>query len=108
MFLTIFVTPGLSAREHRRAVRVGPRAVRSDREPRDLLRAAGFTVVQTTDLTKEFLETARGWYEQSAVLEGELRATLGREEFDRQQADRREMVAAIEEGLLSRALFLAT
>jgi len=81
--------------------------VRSDREPRDLLHAAGFVDVEAIDLTQEFLETAQGWYKHSSELERELRVTVGEAEFDQQQADRREMVAAIEEGLLSRALFLA-
>ena len=106
-FLTIFVTPGLSKRDHRRAVRVGPRAVRSDREPQDLLHAARFVDVEALDLTAEFLETARGWHDHSAPLERELRATVGEGEFDQQQADRRETVAAIEDGLLSRALLIA-
>lgn len=106
-FLTIFVTPGLSKRDHRRAVRVGPRAVRSDREPWDLLQAAGLTDVEAVDLTPEFLETARGWHDHSVSLERELRAAVGEAEFDQQQADRRETVAAIEDGLLSRALLIA-
>ena len=106
-FSTIFTTPGLSKRDRRRAVRLGPRAVRSDREPSDLLQAAGFTGIEVIDLTKEFLATARAWYEGSAELDRELRKSVGDVEFDRQQADRREMVVAIEEELLSRGLFVA-
>jgi len=41
-------------------------------------------------------------------FEGELRRTLGDTLFDEQQSDRGEMIAAIEEGLLSRALFEGT
>jgi hypothetical protein len=85
---------------------MGPRAVRSNREPRDLLRAAGFVDIDVIDLTKAFLETARGWYEHSSELERELRADVGDAAFDQRQADRREMITATEEGLLSRALFI--
>jgi hypothetical protein len=79
---------------------MGPRAVRSNREPSDLLDAAGFDDVEAIDLTESFLETARGWYEHTSELERDLRATAGDAAFDQQQADRREMVTAIEEGLL--------
>jgi hypothetical protein len=86
---------------------MGPRAVRSNREPSDLLDAAGFDDVEVIDLTESFLETARGWYAHTSELERDLRATTGDAAFDQQQADRRETVTAIEEGLLSRALLLA-
>jgi hypothetical protein len=106
-FLTIFTTPGLSKRDHRRAVLLGPRAVGSNREPRDLLDAAGFVDVEVIDLTEAFLETARGWYEHTSEFERELRAAAGDDAFDQQQAHRRQMVTATEDGLLSRALLLA-
>jgi hypothetical protein len=86
---------------------MGPRAVSSDREPWDLLDAAGLVDVEVIDLTRAFLETARGWYDHTAELERELRVTVGDAEFDQQQTDRRETVTAIEEGLLSRALLIA-
>ena len=74
--------------------------MRSNREPSDLLDAAGFDDVEVIDLTESFLETARGWYEDTSELERDLRATAGDAAFDQQQADRREMVTAIEEGPL--------
>jgi hypothetical protein len=106
-FITIFTTAGLSKRDHRRAVRLGPRAVGSNREPGDLLDAAGFIGVEVIDLTEAFLETAQGWYEHTSELERELRVTVGDAEFDQQQSDRKGMITAIKEGLLSRALFVA-
>jgi hypothetical protein len=104
-YFTIFTRPGLSKRAHRRAVRLGPRAVASRREQAELLEAAGFAEVVETDVTTDFLETARRWVGYATNFEGELRNTLGGELFDEQQTDRRKMIAAIEEGLLSRALF---
>jgi hypothetical protein len=95
----------LSKRAHRRAVRLGPRAVASPREQPELLEAAGFAEVAATDLTRDFLETARRWVRYASKFEGDLRSTLGDTLFDEQQTDRRAMIAAIEEGLLSRALF---
>jgi hypothetical protein len=82
--------------------------VRADGEPRDLLHAAGFVDVEAVDLTPAFLSTARGWHDHSAALAVQLRVGVGEAEFDEQQAARRDMIAAIEDGLLSRALFVAT
>ena len=107
-YLTIFTTPGLSKRDHRRAVRQGPRAVASRREQAELLQAAGLVEVLETDVTADFLETARRWVNHASKFEGELRSTLGDTLFDEQQTARRAMIAAIEEGLLSRALFEGT
>lgn len=86
---------------------MGPRAVNSDREPGDLLDAAGFVAVEVIDLTKAFLDTAREWYDHTSELERELRGVAGDAAFDQQQDDRRNMITAIEEGLLSRALLIA-
>jgi hypothetical protein len=43
--------------------------VRSDGEPWDLLRRAGFTDIEVTDVTGEFLATARGWFAHASRLE---------------------------------------
>ena len=107
-YFTIFTTPGLSKGDHRRAVRLGPRAVASSREQPELLEAAGFAEVVASDVTTEFLATARRWVRYASKFEGELRRNLGDALFDEQQTDRREMISAIEEGLLSRALFEGT
>jgi hypothetical protein len=107
-FLTIFVTPGLSKGEHRRAVRLGPRAVSADRTQTALLKAAGFIDVEETDVTHDFLQTVSRWLRFSRRLEAPLRVALGDQLFDEQQGDRTAMIAAVEEGLLSRSLFVAT
>ncbi len=105
-YFTIFTTPGLSKPDHRRAVRLGPRAVNSRREQPDLLEAAGFVQIVVNDVTEDFLQTARRWLSHASELEDELRATIGDELFDEQQTARKEMITAVEEGLLSRALFV--
>ena len=107
-FFTIFVTPGVSQRDHRRAVRFGPRAVSADRTQRELLEAAGFIDIEETDVTAELVSTARRWHRSSQHLETTLRASLGDQLFDERQDDRIALIAAAEEGLLSRALFVAT
>jgi hypothetical protein len=107
-YFTIFAAPGLSKQDHRRAVRLGPRAVRSNKGQAELLEAAGFVRIVVTDVTQDFLETARRWLTHPSELEGELRSVLGDVLFDEQQADRRDLIGAVEEGLLCRALFMGT
>ena len=107
-YFTIFTTPGLSKSDHRKAVRLGPRAVASKQGQAELLEAAGFTSIDVRDVTKVFLETAHRWLRHAAELEGDLRSTIGDALFDEQQADRKEMITAVEEGLLSRALFVGS
>jgi hypothetical protein len=107
-YFTIFAAPGLSNQDHRRAVRLGPRAVRSSKEQAELLEAAGFARIVVIDATQDFLETARRWLTHASELEGELRSVLGDVLFDEQQADRRDLIGAVEEGLLCRALFMGT
>jgi hypothetical protein len=58
------------------------------------------------DVTEGLLETARRWLRHTADLEGDLRRTIGDGLVDEQQAARTEMVTAVEEGLLSRALLV--
>jgi hypothetical protein len=107
-YFTIFTAPGLSKRDHRRAVRLGPRAVGSSKEQAELLEAAGFIRIVVIDVTQDFLETARRWITHASELEDELRSTLGDALFDEQQADRKEMITAVEDGLLRRALLVGT
>jgi hypothetical protein len=106
-FFTIFISPGLSRRDHRRAVRLGPRAVASNRVQVELVAAAGFVEVDEIDFAREFLETARRWLRFSREFEPGLRAALGDDAFEEQLMDRTDMVAAIESGFLKRSLFVA-
>jgi len=108
-YYNIFVAPGLPKHLHRRALRAGSTAVGSRGISQlDLLRRAGFTSIQETDFTAEFLLSARAWYEGRQKQEGALRAAFGDSWFEERQADSREMIPAIEEGLLRRSLFVAT
>lgn len=60
-----------------------------------------------SDLTADFLKTARARYEGRQRQEGELRASCGDTWFEERQVDSRAMMPAIEEGLLRRSLFVA-
>lgn len=107
-FLTIHLPPGLSARDRSRARAEGPRAVDSRGEHRSMLRRAGFDTDLVRNVTAEYLDTARAWLSESEALTDQLAALEPAGGFDERQEDRRRMIAAIEDGLLVRTLFVAT
>jgi hypothetical protein len=55
------MAPGLTKSAHRRAAHLGPRAIVSTRSLDVSMNAAGFVDVEVTDMTQEFLDTARAW-----------------------------------------------
>ena len=106
-FSTIVVPDGLSKKAHRRAVRLGPRAVASTRPLIELVDAAGFVDVEMIDVTDDFSTTARGWVREWSEHEAEVRAVLG-DELDDRRSHHEEMISGIEQGLLSRWLVIAS
>lgn len=107
-FFTIFVPAGLSDTDYQTAVASGPSAVSSRRrDHQDMLRSAGFRHVEETDVTEEFLITARAWYEGRERYADELRAADGHAAFEERQHDSRLQIEAIEAGLLRRSLFVS-
>jgi len=107
-FYTIFIPPGLSEPDYRRARRSGPSAVTSGRrEHRELLDAAGFVQVSETDLTDAFLKTTLAWYRARERRAVELSEAEGEAAFSERQNDSRGQARAIEAGLLRRSLFVA-
>jgi hypothetical protein len=106
-FMTITIVEGLSQEEHRRAVRIGPRAVAQTRPIDRLMTAAGFEDVEVTDLTEEFATTAQAWFEEYNEHEDELRSLLGAE-FDELCSNRGDMLGGLREGLLQRVLVAGT
>lgn len=107
-FTTIYVAPGLSPADRRRAHRSGPRAVASRAEQPRLLASAGFVDIDEIDLTDEFASTGRAWLDQWDRNAEELKELEGPTAFAERQRDRRVQQRAIEEGLLRRGLFSAT
>jgi len=107
-YTTIFVMPGLTPRLRRRAQRSGPRAVASHGNQRQLLASAGFTDIDTVDLTAEFARTARGWIDGWSANEAELTVLESAATFAERQRERRTQLRAVEDGLLQRALFSST
>jgi hypothetical protein len=107
-YTTIYVAPGLEPKLRRRAQRSGPRAVASRSDQRRLLASAGFTEIDTVDVTTEWASTARGWCSGWSANEAELVALDSRDTFAQRQRERHTQLRAIEDGLLKRSLFSAT
>jgi cyclopropane fatty-acyl-phospholipid synthase-like methyltransferase len=106
-YTTIVVAEDLSKSDHRRAARMGPRAVSSNRTMRVLMEAAGFKGIEVIDVTNDFITTAQSWFDEFAVRERELKPVFANE-FDERQKGRQDMIAAAGEGLLQRLLVSAT
>jgi len=108
-FFTIFVAPGLSEADNRRALSFGPSFVSSRRrDHREMLVAAGFSKVEALDLTHEFRETQQAWLDGRERYARELVAADGQAAFNERQAEGRRQLAGIEAGLLRRALFVCS
>jgi hypothetical protein len=79
--------------------------MRSDHQR--LLRAAGFDDVIELDVTPAFAATAAAWLAETEPHTEALARLEPPGAFAQRQADRRTMLAAINAGLLRRALLLA-
>lgn len=106
-FTTIFVAPGLPRQDRRRAARAGPPALATSSDYRALLRSAGFDAIDELDLTAAYLDTIRAWVHHAEGFEAELGRAALPVAFAEKLSRRRTARAAIEDGLLRRALYLA-
>ncbi len=106
-FYTIFIPAGLSDRDYRRAARTRSRVTSWRREHPELLNASGFSNVEETDLTDEFLRVAQAWLKARERHADELAEVEGQTEFAQRLKETRASVAALRDGLLRRSLFVA-
>jgi hypothetical protein len=106
-FTTILEVPGLAPAARRRARATGPRAVAMRSDHQRLLRAAGFQDITELDVTAAFRATAAAWLAESDAHADQLARLEPPGAFAQRQADRRAMLAAIDGGLLRRALVFA-
>ena len=106
-FSVILPAPGLSPGDRRRAREAGPPAVSVRTTYPSMLRSAGFVGIEELDVTSASLATARRVQQLWDTRADELIASLGTEEFDEFQTNRRRSIAATGAGLLRRAIFVA-
>ncbi len=108
VFTVISVAPGLSPGEYRRAVENGPEFIESETDYPTLLGQTGWAIVDRRDITPDYAASCRRQLQADTERKDALRALIGASEFAERQADWRSKVAAIDDGLLRRELFVAT
>ncbi len=106
-FYTILIPSGLSGKALRRAKQAGPPAGAPLREHQAMLRSAGFVEIAELDVTDDYLAVARAMFEARECHSEELRRAHGDQWVEQKLQEDRTKLAAIEEGLLHRSLFVA-
>jgi ubiquinone/menaquinone biosynthesis C-methylase UbiE len=106
-FCVIHLSPGLGARDRRRARRDGPMAVATTSTYPSMLASAGFVDVIATDRTEEFARVAAAWIEQRELHRDALEALLGKELLEQRQASATATLQAVRDGLLRRSMLEA-
>lgn len=107
-FTVISIAPGLSPQQYKQAVANGPEFVESDADYPTLLEQAGWTIVACRDITLDYGASCRRQLQADIDRKDALVSLLGASEVAERQADWRSKIAAIEDGLLLRTLFVAT
>lgn len=106
-FLTIHPVPGLEAADMERAIECGPPEVAHDESHEQMLALAGFSEIESVDVTAAFSATQQGWVDAWRAREDALIALLGRAPVAERKADRAALRAGIDEGLFRRTLYVA-
>lgn len=107
VFTVVWITPGLSPADYRRALLHAPEFGEVESDYPTLLGQTGWTVRASHDLTDGYAASARGFMRADQEFEQDLEALLGAAEYADRQSGWRSELGAIEEGLLRRDLFVA-
>jgi cyclopropane fatty-acyl-phospholipid synthase-like methyltransferase len=107
-FTVIWIAPGLSRADHRRALDGAPEFAEVEVDYPTLLAQTGWTVIGSTDITEAYGSSVRRQLRADRELKDDLEPLLGVAEFAERQAGWRCELSAIEDGLLRRDLFVAT
>ena len=106
MFYVIAPGRGLSGQDLAEARQAGPPFVSVAANYVDLLALSAWTILQKTDLTDEYLRTLRRMVNGLEQQTGVLKDAFGSDEFRYQLQHRKRQIAAIENGLLEREMYL--
>lgn len=72
-----------------------------------MMRSAGFVGIERFDVTSDFRDTAQAWLEQRRKHADELIELLGEETHEEKVTDSEDTIAAIDDGLIRRYLYVA-
>jgi len=107
IFSVILISPDLSETDYSIAAESGPSFISADDSYPNLLRQAGWKLVDQINLTTEFLETLRVGLENELNHADDLEDLLGKEETSTRLSRSHSYIDAIERGLIKRELFHA-
>jgi len=105
VFSVIFIAPGTSDAGHEEAIAGGPPFVDAPTPYPDMLRKAGWDIVEHINLTIEYLESIRRNIAGLKTYEREITETFGKEEASEKLARKLRTTRALENGFLRRELF---
>ncbi len=108
VFTVIWITPGLSRDDHRRALEGAPEFGESETDYPTLLGQTGWAVNECLDVTEGYADSIRRFIRADGEFKDQLEALIGTTEFAERQAGWRSELRAVEQGLLRRDLFVAT
>jgi len=108
VFTVILIPPHLSKADYERAEKNDPPFVETASDYPSMLRETGWDIAQQTDLTADFLESTRRILAEEEAHGGELTDLYGAAGYAEQLGKRRRRIGLLEQGLLKRALFVAT
>ena len=107
VFTVIWITPGLSPKDHRRAQEGAPEFAECEKDYPTLLDETGWSLSDCVDLTAGYANSIRGFMSADDEFKDGLEGLIGVEAFAERQAGWRLELSAIENGLLRRDLFVA-
>jgi cyclopropane fatty-acyl-phospholipid synthase-like methyltransferase len=106
-FSVILTTPGLTGADYRKAVESGPSFIAADDDYPNLIRAAGWDLIEQIDLSADFFTTLGVMRDNELENADELEKLLGSEETERRLRRTEESLYGLERGLIRRELFHA-
>jgi ubiquinone/menaquinone biosynthesis C-methylase UbiE len=107
-FSVLYIPPGLSPRDHGRAVETAPEFVESDADYPTLLSQTGWTILQHHDLTAAFERSCHRRLQMEARRRAELVPLIGATEFAARRARLRGRLSVLKRRHLRRDLFVVT
>lgn len=107
VFTLISVAPGQSDEQVRRAVANGPEFIETDTDYPTLLTQTGWMMTDRADITLDYAASCRRQLDADAANKDELVALLGTSELAERMAGWQSKLAALDDDLLRRELFVA-
>jgi SAM-dependent methyltransferase len=108
VFTVLSVVPDLPPAEHGRAIERGPSFVDTDTAYPELLRRAGWEMLDNFDLTDVYRQTVRAVLAEEQANSDGLRDLFGEDAWSERLGRRRRSFEGVEKGLIRRDMYVAS